>query len=229
MLLHSLNYIAVECILRNSHFEHLQQKEEKQPNVDWPRNFPLLSSMSETLWPPKRCQEMPSQPTISMSQVQTWSDLKDLVENIPSHITEIILPSLQISKSIEDPPITLKSSLRISCVSGGVCIFQGSQAEDGGGGTFIIISGGLTVILQGLTFLNASTSAVVVAKKRRSDIDRTDDDRNVSGAISVDGEGTSISEQIFCGCHFFGYVMTEKHLLGSHFKRHEVLFERCRS
>lgn len=166
----------------------------------------LSTSLTETISSPsKRCAERPFQSTVSMNKIKSWSDLRDLLENISPLTTEFVLPSFQVSKTSADWPITLNSSLHISCVSGGACIFMGDQDE--GGGRFITIRGdGAQVKLQGLTFLNASKSAVVVAKKagKATNTEEDTDGNSIAASEAVIPRDTL--EQIICECHFFGYV-----------------------
>ncbi|EED95868.1 predicted protein [Thalassiosira pseudonana CCMP1335] len=79
----------------------------------------------------------------------------------------------------------------ISCVNGGECIFKATSTQDGAG-TFIDIRGSRAqATLQGLTFMNAATSAVLLAKKAGSstkDVVKAED----------------ILESMFCECNFLG-------------------------
>lgn len=80
----------------------------------------------------------------------------------------MVLPSFQIVKAADDPPIVLNSKLSISCAYGKACIVTSEE----GGGTFIKIRGERAdVIIQGITFRNASESAVVVSKHAGASVD----------------------------------------------------------
>jgi hypothetical protein len=130
-------------------------------------------------------------PTVAKSTVSSWSDLKDLLENLPPLTKEIVLPSFQIYKKSSEPHIFLNSSLAISCVSGGACILKASRPYDaiegGGGGTYFEIRGEFTKVwLTGFTFMNASTGAIIIAEKAGESGD------------------SGILEQIICESYFLG-------------------------
>ncbi len=136
----------------------------------------------------KRCPDRPENSSISMDEVKSWEDLRGILENLPSH-SDFVLPSFQVTKTIRDNPIVIRSPLNLSCISGGACIITGDRDEGGGG--FIIIQGARAEVrLQGITFLNASDTAVVVSKK-----------------AGLSKGGNHALEQVICECHFFRYVL----------------------
>ena len=79
-----------------------------------------------------------------------------------------MLPSFQIAKAADDPPIVLNSKISISCANGQACIVTSKE----GGGTFIEIRGKMAdVNIQGITFMNASESALVISKHAGASVD----------------------------------------------------------
>lgn len=126
---------------------------------------------------PRKC---PPRPVANVPAINSWSDLKHLLE---TSTTGVVLPSFQIAKSDHEPPALLNHAITISCVAGGACILK--SLEDGGAGTFFEIKGEhANMRIQGITFQNASESAIVVAKH--------------AGALVDDGE------QMVCESNFIG-------------------------
>lgn len=125
----------------------------------------LQSCTSTAQFVPRKC--LPRSEAANVPQITSWLDLKHLIETSTS---DVVLPSFQIAKAAYEPPILLNSLISVSCVAGGACILTSSDGN--GGGTFIEIRGKQAdVRIQGLTFRNASTSAIVVAKHAGANVD----------------------------------------------------------
>lgn len=127
---------------------------------------------------PRKCPSRPA--AANVSTIASWSELKHLIE---TSAIDLVLPSFHIVKPAEEAPILLNSAIALSCVDGGACIL--AAPKESGAGTFIEIRGeNANVRIQGITFKNASESAIVVAKH--------------SGALVDDGE------QLICESNFIG-------------------------
>eukprot|EP00956_Cyclotella_meneghiniana_P033739 scaffold98655_cov76-Cyclotella_meneghiniana.AAC.7 len=130
---------------------------------------------------PKKCPIRSLTPT-TRSTISTWSDLKHILESSATDV--VVLPSFQVEKIENEPPIQIHSAVSISCVSRGACILSSNN-----GGSFLEVSGGnaeLTIV--GLTFRGATDSAVVIRKDTASSINGV---QLICGSNFIGGTGSS--------------------------------------